>query len=84
MTLTPEDRTALRAAVEICDENDDGHGGGAYYSAIAAKIDTDEEVVLRKLMPRIAPYFDDELTGDDGIVVVRRPKERARQLIKDE
>ncbi|WP_423488622.1 hypothetical protein [Mycobacteroides sp. PCS013] len=42
MTLTPEVRTTLRAAMEICDENNDDNGGGADYSAVAATIGTDE------------------------------------------
>lgn len=73
----PDELAALRAAVQICDEN----YGGADHKAIAARIGVDEEVVLMKLLPAIAKYFETAMPGDDGIGAVHGPTAAARRFI---
>ena len=73
----PDELAALRASIELCDEND----GAAFYQGVAARIGVDEEIVLRKLLPAIAKYFEVNLRGDDGVVVVRQPTAEARRII---
>ncbi|WP_131811345.1 hypothetical protein [Mycobacterium kubicae] len=73
----PDELTALRAAVEICDETN----GGADDKGIAARIGAEVEVVRMKLLPRIAKYFETAMPGDDGIGAVHGPTEAARQFV---
>jgi hypothetical protein len=73
----PDELTVLRAAIEICDET----GGGADYQAIAARIGADPEIVLLKVLPAVARYFEKSQPGDDGIVVVRQPTAEARRFV---
>jgi hypothetical protein len=70
----PDELTVLRAALQICDEND----GAASDDAIAARFGVDIEVARRELLPPIAKYFEKVLPGDDGVAVVRQPKAEAR------
>lgn len=76
MTTPDEIAAGLRAAVQICDET----GGGADYQAVAARIGVDPEIVLLKLLPAIAKYFEKSQPGDDGIYVVREPTAEARRF----
>ena len=73
----PDEMAALQASVVLCDENE----GAAFYKDVAARIGVDEEIVLRKLLPAIAKYFEVNSRGDDGVVVVRQPTGEGRRLI---
>ena len=75
--MTPDEPTLLRAAVDLCDENE----GAAFYKDVAARIGVDEEIVSRKLLPAIAKYFEVNLRGGDGVIVVRQPTAEARRII---
>ncbi len=74
---TPDELAVLRAAIEICDEND----GAATAEAVAERLGVDRELVLLKLLPAVAKYFEVNLPGDDGIVVVRQPTAEARRFV---
>lgn len=71
---TPDRLTVLRAALEICDNND----GAVTAEAIAAHFDVDLDVAVRKLLPSIADYFEQSSPGDDGLCVLRGPAAEAR------
>lgn len=73
----PDELTALRAAVEICDENN----GGADDVAIGKRIGADSEFVKMTLLPRIAKYFEQAQPGDDGIAAVHGPTAAARRFV---
>jgi hypothetical protein len=74
---TPDELTVLRAAIEICDEND----GAGTAEAVAERLGVDKEKVLLKLLPSIAKYFEKVLRGDDGVAVVRQPAAEARRFV---
>jgi hypothetical protein len=78
MTTPPDELTVLRTAVQICDEN----GGGAGHEAIAAKLGVDAELVLLKLLPPVARYFEQAMPGDDGIAAVHGPTAAARRFVE--
>jgi hypothetical protein len=71
---TPDELAVLRAAIQICDEND----GAATAEAVAERLGVDREL---KLLPAVAKYFEVNLPGDDGIVVVRQPTAEARRFV---
>jgi hypothetical protein len=73
----PDELTVLRAAIEICDEND----GAATAEAVAERLGVDTELMLLKLLPAVAKYFEKSLPGDDGMVVVRQPTAEARRFV---
>lgn len=73
MTI-PDKLTVLRAALQICDENN----GAASAEAVAARFGVDRDVAVLELLPRIANYFEVTSEGDDGIAMVRQPTANAR------
>ncbi|WP_122442137.1 hypothetical protein [Mycobacterium attenuatum] len=75
MTI-PDKLATLRAALQICDEND----GAASAGAMAARFGVELDVAVRKLLPSIAEYFESSLPGDDGLAVVRQPTAEARRF----
>lgn len=74
---TPDELTVLREAIEICDEND----GAATAEAVAERLGVDRELILLKLLPAVAKYFEKVLRGDDGVAVVRQPTAEARRFV---
>lgn len=73
----PDQLTVLRTAIEICDEND----GAATAEAVADRLGVDRELVVLKLLPPVAKYFEKVARGDDGVVVVRQPTAEARRFV---
>jgi hypothetical protein len=73
---TPDRLTVLRAALDICDSND----GAVTAEAIAAHFEVDRDTAVRKLLPSIAEYFEQNLPGDDGFAVLRGPTADARRF----
>lgn len=74
---TPDELSVLRAALEICDEND----GAATAEAVAERLGVDPEIVVLKFLPAVATYFEKVLPGDDGVAVVRQPTTEARRFV---
>jgi hypothetical protein len=74
---TPDKLTALRAAIELWDEN----GRGVTSDDMAASFGVDEETAKREILPLITEYFEDKLPGDDGIAAVRQPTTEARRFV---
>lgn len=73
----PDELTVLRAAIEICDEND----GAATAEAVVERLGVDRELVLLKLLPAVAKYFEKVLRSNDGVVVVRQPTPEACRFV---
>ncbi|MDV3215255.1 hypothetical protein [Mycobacterium avium] len=73
----PDKLTVLRAAIEICDDNNDA----ATAQAVANRLGVEKELMVLKLLPAIANYFEKVSRGDDGVVVVREPTAEARRFV---
>lgn len=73
---TPDKLTTLRAALEICDQND----GAVTAETMAARFDVDLDTAVRVLLPSIAEYFEKPASGDDGFYVLRSPTAEARRF----
>lgn len=75
MTI-PDKLTTLQAALEICDRNN----GAVAAEAIAEHFGVERDVAVEVLLPSIAEYFEKNLPGDDGFVVLRGPTSEARRF----
>jgi hypothetical protein len=73
---TPDKLTTLRAALEICDQND----GAVTAEAMAERFGVTLAVAVEELLPSIAEYYEKNLPGDDGFAVLRGPTAEARRF----